>query len=105
MVFFSQVAGIIRNIIMANNTDTKPAVLDKATSGSVRRSAEAVAASARVAAENMQRAADSADRVVREVHQNHVIGKSLVDRIDYYRRWHKPPQPFKSLRETRQSGS
>ncbi|XP_014557263.1 hypothetical protein COCVIDRAFT_26055 [Bipolaris victoriae FI3] len=48
---------------MANNTDTKPAVLDKATSGSVRRSAEAVAASARVATENMQRAADSADRV------------------------------------------
>ncbi|EUC42996.1 hypothetical protein COCMIDRAFT_102023 [Bipolaris oryzae ATCC 44560] len=35
----------------------------------------------------MRRAADSADRVVREVHQIHVIGRSLVDRIDYHRRW------------------
>lgn len=90
MRFVSKLAGIIRNArskSIASNTDTRCSVLAEAASNSVPLSAEAVAASARLAADNMKRATDSADRVVRQVYDIHVIGKSLVDRIDYYGRW------------------
>ncbi|KAF2009913.1 hypothetical protein BU24DRAFT_427945 [Aaosphaeria arxii CBS 175.79] len=90
MRFFSQLAGITRNArskSIASNTDTRSSVLAEAASNSVPVSAEAVSASAKLAADNMKGATDSADCAVRQVCDIHVIGKSLVDRIDYYRRW------------------
>ncbi|OAP56317.1 hypothetical protein AYL99_09496 [Fonsecaea erecta] len=59
----------------------------RAALDTVSHGAEAVAASAQVAVESMERVADSADQVVRHVHGIHVIGNSLVDHINYYGRW------------------
>ncbi|OQV09891.1 hypothetical protein CLAIMM_13967 [Cladophialophora immunda] len=59
----------------------------RAALDTVSHGAEAVAASAQVAAESMERVADSADQVVMNLHGIHVIGNSLVDHINYHGRW------------------
>jgi Cu/Zn superoxide dismutase len=50
-------------------------------------SAETVASSAGVVAGSMKRVTESMERATKEVEGIHVIGKSLVDRIDHYGRF------------------
>ena len=67
----------------------------RAALDTVSQGAETVATSAQVAVESMERVANSADQVVRNVHGIHVIGNSLVDHINYYGRW---TQKFSAIR-------
>ncbi|KAK9485195.1 hypothetical protein V1527DRAFT_483286 [Lipomyces starkeyi] len=66
-------------------------------SNSVTRSADTVVASASFSGEDVKTIASSAENVVREIHGIHVIGKSLVDHINYYGRWTQIAQGYQAI--------
>ncbi|KAH0532713.1 hypothetical protein TsFJ059_001366 [Trichoderma semiorbis] len=71
---------------VARNSETIAGAIED-VSTTFAHNTETIAASFNMVAENSQRIADSADYVVRELHGIQLIGRSLVDHINYYGRW------------------
>jgi hypothetical protein len=91
--FISRIVGTTRDAITESrvgDTSPRPSVAVKTTSDAVCISAE-VAASIRLAADNIEKHATSVDGVVRKLHNVDIdiIRNSLVDRINYYERWNQ----------------